>query len=110
MAICVSFVLLEKLSNSDGYFLGYTIFCHENIESPVSKLFYYLLNCPFLLVTLLHLMYYVLTTDFFIILHSYNYLQLDYVAVICTLLLYFIYVQKRLVFWFALPLALRSLG
>ena len=29
VAICVSFAPLKKLSNSDGYFSGYTIFYHD---------------------------------------------------------------------------------
>ena len=32
VAICVSFAPLKTLSNSDGYFSGYTIFIMTNIE------------------------------------------------------------------------------
>ena len=42
VAICVSFAPLKTFSNSDGYFLGYTIFCHEknrnkNVRDGVNK-------------------------------------------------------------------------
>ena len=33
VAICVIFAPLKKLSNSDGYFSGYTIFCHEKYRN-----------------------------------------------------------------------------
>ena len=42
IAICVSFATLKKLSNSDGYFSGYTIFYHDkyrnkNVRDSVNK-------------------------------------------------------------------------
>ena len=33
VAICVSFAPLKTLSNSDGYFLGYTIFYHDKYKN-----------------------------------------------------------------------------
>ena len=33
VAICVSFAELKKLSNSDGYFSGYTIFYHDKYRN-----------------------------------------------------------------------------
>ena len=33
VAICVGFAPLKKLYNSDCYFSGYTIFCHENYRN-----------------------------------------------------------------------------
>ena len=33
VVICVNFAPLKKLSNSGGYFSGYTIFCHEKYRN-----------------------------------------------------------------------------
>ena len=33
--IYVSFALLKKISNSDGYFLGYTIFYHDKYRNKI---------------------------------------------------------------------------
>ena len=33
VAICVTFAPLKKLSNSEGYFSGYTIFCYEKYRN-----------------------------------------------------------------------------
>ena len=33
VAICVSFAPLKTLSNSDGYYLGYTIFYHDKYRN-----------------------------------------------------------------------------
>ena len=33
VAICVSFAPLKTLSNSDGYFSGYTIFYHDEYRN-----------------------------------------------------------------------------
>ena len=37
VAICVSFAPLKELSNSDGYFSGYTIFYHDKYRKKNSR-------------------------------------------------------------------------
>ena len=37
VAICVSFAPLLKLSNSDGYFSGYTIFYHDKYRNKIFR-------------------------------------------------------------------------